>query len=152
MNLLYLIAVEICILLLMVLIKFFSDRSKNYQILSMMCLLPTAILEFPHTLLPDPTNLIDIGVHIAGGITIFIIITNVKLIPEESRDVSALVIVIGFIILLEVFQIVLKLVADIGGPISLDVLEDIFLTVAGGFIGLFISRFYFRFEKKAKPL
>lgn len=90
--------------------------------------------------------------HLAGGITIFVIMTNVKLIPAESREVLALLIVIGFIILLEVFQIVLKLVADIGGPISLDVLEDIFLTVAGGFIGLIISRLYFRFEKKAKPL
>lgn len=85
--------------------------------------------------------------HIAGGLTIFIALTNVKYIQKEKRDLIAMLLVIGFIVALEVFQILLKLFADIGGPITLDVLEDIFLTVGGGFIGLIITRVYFKEDK-----
>lgn len=142
LGVIYLIAAEMVIILLMLVIIFYSDRPKNYRILSLICLLPTAILEFPHTLLPDPTNIIDISVHIAGGITIFIVINNMKSIPEEKRDLYSIFAVIGFIIALEGFQILLKLFADIGGPITWDVLEDILLTIGGGMIGLLITKVY----------
>lgn len=148
MNLLYLIAVEILIILLMVGIIFYSDRSKNYRILSVLCLIPTAILEFPHTLLPDPTNIIDISVHIAGGLTIFIAITNVKYFQKEKRELIAMLAVIAFIVALEVFQILLKLVADIGGPITLDVIEDILVTIGGGLVGLIVARVFYKDWKK----
>jgi glycopeptide antibiotics resistance protein len=115
-------------------------------------LLPTAILEFPHTLLPDPTNIIDISVHIAGGLTIFIILTNFKYIQEEKRDLLTMLGVIGFFIALEVFQILLKLFADIGGPITLDILEDIFLTIGGGFIGLIITRIFYKEDEVPQPI
>jgi len=129
----------------MLIIKFYSDRPQNYRLLSIICLLPTAILEFPHTLLPDPTNIIDISVHITGGITIFMILNNLKTLPIEKRHLLSILAVIGFIIALEVFQILLFLFADIGGPITLDVLEDVFLTIGGGIIGLIITKVHSRY-------
>jgi glycopeptide antibiotics resistance protein len=137
---------------LSVTIGLYSDRSRDYKIVSILCLLPTAILQFPHTLLPDPTNIIDISVHIAGGLTIFIILTNFKYIQEEKRDLFAMFGVIGFIVALEVFQIILKLTADIGGPITLDVLEDIFLTIGGGLIGLIVTRISIKNDKEHPPI
>lgn len=132
----------------MVGIIFYSDRFKNYRILSILCLIPTALLEFPHTLLPDPTNIIDISVHIAGGLTIFIAITNVKYFQKEKRELIAMLAVIVFIVALEVFQILLTLVADIGGPITLDALEDILVTIGGGLIGLILARVFVKNSKE----
>jgi len=123
---------------MIVIIAYFSDRSRGYRTVSAVLIIPTLILEVPHFLLPDPTNVIDITTHIAAGLAIFMFITNLRFIMIQNRHWWAFFLGVLVIIGVEIFLSLLEIFTGYPNPIGIDSLEDILWNTFGGMIGLVI--------------
>lgn len=130
MNIVLLIVIQVAIIGMAVVILFFSDRTIGYRILSLLALVPMAVLEVPHLLYPDPTDLIDIFTHFTAGIALFLTASNLRTLNREVREwISVLV---GIIAILGSEA----LLSVIGGSISLDSVEDIIWNSIGSAVGM----------------
>lgn len=140
-----LLCVTVTIFVVMiVIIVYFSDRSRQYKTVSAILIIPALILEVPHFLLPDPTNLIDITVHIAAGLAIFMFVTNLRFINLQNRHWAAFFLGVITIISVEIFLSLLEIFTGYPNPIGIDSLEDILWNTFGGMIGLIIHYEYGR--------
>jgi len=141
-DIILLVIILILLAVMILIIMFYSDRSQNYKLVSVILFIPGIILEFPHMLLPDPTNLIDITVHITTGLAIFLFVTHLRFIRIENRHWWAFLLCILSIIVIEILLSLLEIFMGYVNPIGIDSLEDILWNTFGGMIGLVIHYEY----------
>jgi hypothetical protein len=144
-NVLLLIVVQIIVIIFLIIALIFSDRSKQYKMITIISVIILIILEYPHMLISDPYFIVfifDITVHIAAGISIFMLVSNFRFIQKKRRSYISLLMVIIFIVGIEIFLSILDIITTFINPNTWNIAQDIGTTVLGGFFGFLIYNFY----------
>ena len=135
-----------------VLILKYSDKPRNYQILTYSFIGLLTVIEIPHIFLSDPTSLIDIFLHIVAGISFFISFSNLRFIEEETRSIRSFVYTILLILTIELLLTIFHNQYFIINPLDLNIVQDVLTTILGGAIGWTIYHFGFKDLPLETPL
>jgi hypothetical protein len=119
----------------------FSDMSKRYKIATIIIIIITVIMEVPHFYIDYSFSLLDYSVHIFGGMSLAIIVMNLRFIRKERRKLVSIALVIISIILIETGLSVIEILTSglFVNPIGINSITDILTTIFGGFIIVLIS-------------
>lgn len=108
-----------------------SELDSKYKVFSIIIFIILIFMEYHHLFITDFFNIMDISVHVIGGIAVFISFTSFKLSYKAKISIGFLIAII-IIIGIEFVQYLSSL------AITLDAIEDIMYYIIGTGIGIAI--------------